>query len=58
MLPPIVFVAPEKVCTPVLAVYEPLLVKFPAKLTVAAPFSVKLPVMVTSAPNASVAAAL
>ena len=56
MLPPIVFVAPEKVCTPVLAVYEPLLVKLPAKPTTAAPFSVNVPVMVTSEPNDSCAA--
>ena len=52
-VPPIVLFAPEKVWFPLLAVYVPLLVKFPAKPTTAAPFSVKVPVIVTSDPNAS-----
>ena len=56
--PLIVLFIPLNVWTPVLAEYVPLLVKLPAKLTVAAPFSVKVPVMVTSAPNASGAAAV
>jgi len=55
-----VFVAPEKVCTPVLAVYVPLLVRFPAILTIAAPFSVIVPpvLIIMSEPNDNVAAAV
>lgn len=54
--PLIVLEKPLKVCVPVLAVYVPLLVKFPAIITVAAPFSVSVPEMVTSFPNVNCAA--
>lgn len=49
--PPIVFVAPEKVCVPELAVYGPLFVKLPAIPITAAPFSVKVPLLTTSELN-------
>src|SRR4051794_23767933 len=52
LVPVMVFDAPEKVCAPVLAVYVPLLVKLPANVMVALPFSVKVPLFVTSAPYA------
>jgi len=53
-----VFAAPLNVWTPVLAVYVPLFMRFPAIPTVAAPDSVNVPLMVTSDPNESVAAAV
>ena len=56
-VPPMVLPLPENVCTPVLAVYVLLLVRFPAMPTMAAPFSVNVPLIVTSEPNESVAAA-
>ena len=43
---------------PVLAVYVPLLVKFPPNPTTAAPFSVNVPPIVTSEPNTSDPAAV
>jgi len=55
--PLMVFVAPLKVWTPVLALYVPLFVRLPAIPTTAAPLSVNVPVIVTSLPNESCAAA-
>ena len=58
IVPPMVLAAPEKVCVPVLALYVPLLVRFPAMPTTAAPFSVNVPLIVTSEPNERAAATL
>jgi len=51
VVPLIVLVVPENVCEPVLVLYVPLLVRFPAILKVAATYSVSVPLIVTSDPN-------
>jgi len=55
LAPPIVLAAPENVCVPVLAVYVPLFVRFPAIAITAFPFSVNVPpvLIVTSDPKVS-----